>query len=269
MRMSACGLVLMLGFVPALSMAQVPPPDSPNGSDPGADGRARELYEKGDRFYSEGRYEKSIEAFREAYTLSRRPLLLFNLANAYERLGRYDEAVAALREYQPSAAEGDRDAVAKRIDSLELRAREQAGQAKPAPPQPAAQSPNNLVQPAPTEGDAAPQPSSSPIGGYVLVGVGVAILGTATAFAVVASRAKSEAKDQCPTGICPAEAEETIDRERTYAALADIGFGVGAVAVGAGVLAIILHEPDRNRQSARVAVSPSLHGAEVSLVGRF
>ena len=269
MRMSVCGLVLMLGLSPALSLAQTPPPDGSGAPDASADARARDLYEKGDRFYAEGRYEKSIEAFREAYNLSRRPLLLFNLANAYERLGRYDEAVASLREYLPQAAEADRDAVTKRIDSLELRAKEQAGQAKPATPPPAAQSTAAPARPATIEGDTTTPKTSSPVAGYVLVGAGVAVLGAATVFAVLAGREKSDAEDQCAAGVCPASAEETVDRGRTYSAVADVGFGVGALGLGAGLLTILLHDPAPTRQAAKVKVKPSLHGAEVSLVGRF
>jgi hypothetical protein len=268
--MSACGLILALGILPASSMAQSQPEPGPSG-DPAADARARELYEKGDRFYAEGRYEKAVEAFREAYALSKRPLLQFNLANAYERLGRYEDALSALRAYQPHAPEHEREIVAKRIDSLELRAREQAAEAKPAPPPAPTTTPAPATAAARASSDPPPASPSRPIAGYVLVGTGVAFLAAGTVLAIVSARAKSDAEDECPSGICPVDAEDTIDRGRTFGIMADIGFGLGAVGVGAGVLAIALHEPNPpNRTGASsIRISPARHGAGVSFGGRF
>ena len=89
--------------------------------------------------------------------------------------------------------------------------------------------------------------------------------------AIVSVQAKSDAEDQCPTGVCPVEAEDAIDRQRTFAIMADVGFGIGALGVGAGLLAIALHEPSSpNRTgSASIRISPARHGAGVSLGGRF
>jgi len=87
--------------------------------------RARELYLRGDRLYTEGRYEAAVEAFQESYHLSGRPLLLFNLANAYERLARYEEALAALRDYAPHAPVEEEDQIRARLRSLTRRAEEQ------------------------------------------------------------------------------------------------------------------------------------------------
>jgi hypothetical protein len=195
--------------------------------------------------------------------------LLFNLANAYERLGRYDEAVTALREYAPNAPEQEREVITKRIDSLELRAKEQAARAQPAPP-PAATATVASPPVAPTADSAAPPAPSRPIAGYVLLGSGVVVLGVATVFAVVASGARSDAEEQCRSGVCPVGAQDAVDRDQTFSIMADVGFGVGALAVGAGVLAILLHDPGGSApKSARIAVSPARHGAGVSLVGRY
>lgn len=269
MRMSACGLVLALGVLPASSMAQSPAEGSAS-ADPAADTRAKELYDKGDRFYAEGRYEKAVEAFREAYALSKRPLLQFNLANAYERLGRYDDAVASLRAYQPHATEQERDTIAKRIDALELRAREQSAENKAAAVAPPATS---SAQPPPTvpQPEVPVDPPSRPIAGYVLLGTGAAFLAAGAVLAIVSASAKSDAEDQCAGGFCPVEAEDALDRQRTFAIMADVGFGVGALGVGAGLLAIALHDPAPSKRTGAptIRISPSKTGAGVSLGGRF
>ena len=65
--------------------------------------------------------DEMIEAFRDAYALSKRPLLLFNLANAYERVGRYAKALESLRGYDPHALPDERDGISRRILNAESR----------------------------------------------------------------------------------------------------------------------------------------------------
>jgi tetratricopeptide (TPR) repeat protein len=94
---------------------------SPPATDPADDARARELYILGDEFYANGRYEAAEEAFAEAYRLSGRPLLLFNLANAQERSGRWPEAAANLQRYRQTAPESERPALDARLGALARR----------------------------------------------------------------------------------------------------------------------------------------------------
>jgi tetratricopeptide (TPR) repeat protein len=89
------------------------------------DQRARELFQKGDVAYAEGRYEEALAAFSEAYDLSGRVQLLFNVSNALERLGRYQEAVDALDKYLASGKAKDRDVVQKRLANLKKRVEDQ------------------------------------------------------------------------------------------------------------------------------------------------
>ncbi len=56
------------------------------------DARARELYANGALLYEEGDYENAVVAWKEAHRLSERPLLLYNIANALERIGEWEEA---------------------------------------------------------------------------------------------------------------------------------------------------------------------------------
>lgn len=60
---------------------------------------ARTLFQRGQVAYSQGDYDAAIEQWTHAYTMDPRPLLQWNLAQAYERLGRLDEAAASLNLY--------------------------------------------------------------------------------------------------------------------------------------------------------------------------
>lgn len=84
---------------------------------------ARELFLEGRSAYDAGDYDAAVAAWTQAYELDARPLLQFNLAQAYERLGRLSEAVTAYRLFldgtEPDAA--DVPMARARIAQLEQR----------------------------------------------------------------------------------------------------------------------------------------------------
>ena len=241
------------------------------------DERARELYLRGDRLYSEGEYKGAIRAFEKAYELSKRPALLFNLANAYERLGRYEAALKALQDFLPTAG-GRKKAVCKRIASLERRIEELSkddGKPKSEPPPEPEPEPEPKPKPSP---DPEPEgPQVIPIVGYVLLGLGAVGLGLGIGFAVDATSARDQAETLCPESaglrLCPPEAQETIDRDTASSLAADISFGVGAAAAAAGLVMVLVslgsgsdHEPE---ETARIWATPRIGGGEVGIVGTF
>ena len=159
-------------------------------SDPETDARARELYENGEILYNEGRYEDAIVAWEEAYRLSERAALLFNIANAYERLGRYDEALDALNRYRAYAKAEERESLDRRIANLERRRDEAKAQAASAPP------PESGPAPGPDPQPEAPKSGFRPVP-LVLTGVGVASLGVGAGFGVKALSARKELQTLC------------------------------------------------------------------------
>jgi tetratricopeptide (TPR) repeat protein len=68
---------------------------------------ARELFERGTAAYHVADYESAISAWERAYALDPRPLLQFNLSQAYERVGRLADAVHALETYLDTAPADD------------------------------------------------------------------------------------------------------------------------------------------------------------------
>ncbi|HMI91980.1 MAG TPA: tetratricopeptide repeat protein [Polyangiales bacterium] len=87
-----------------------------------ADRRARELFEQGRAAFSEGQYRDAWENFREAYILSKRPELLYNVGQSADRMRMDRDALAAFKLYLeklPNAA--NRREVESRIAYLEDR----------------------------------------------------------------------------------------------------------------------------------------------------
>ena len=104
---------LVLGALLAASPALAQEDDS--------DERAKALYQEGTRLYEQGLYEEAVAAFKIAYSLSRRPLLLYNMAQAMERIGQWDEALEALVDYKTDAPPEELDTLNSRIDALQAR----------------------------------------------------------------------------------------------------------------------------------------------------
>lgn len=229
------------------------------------DDRARVLYLRGDRLYQEGNYDDAAVAFQESYDLSGRPALLFNLANVYERLGRLEEALAALRRFAPDAPEHQQSTVNSRIASIEERLRSEDaarrgdlrnGEADEAAPS-----------------MRAPQESAGPGRpiGITFLALGGAMLAGGIAAALLAKSAGDELDDACTGGLCPARVEDTFDQESRRALAADILlFGGGALVIG-GIIAVIAGAPSSSEDdtTARLELSPLPGGGHAGLRGTF
>jgi hypothetical protein len=85
---------------------------------------AAELKARADAAMDGGAFATAIESYRASYTLSRNPALLYNMGNAYERLGDYPNALAYLERFA-AVAPADLKARVPVLDELveSLRAR--------------------------------------------------------------------------------------------------------------------------------------------------
>lgn len=79
---------------------------------------ARQSFVHGERLYAAGHYEQAVVAYAAAYQSSKQPQLLFNLANAYERMGERTRAAGLLERYLRCARPADSDLVAERVRRL-------------------------------------------------------------------------------------------------------------------------------------------------------
>jgi tetratricopeptide (TPR) repeat protein len=208
--------------------------------------RARQLFQAGDEHYANGRYEDALAAFEEAYALSGRPLLLFNMANAQERTGMYDEAIASLERYLPDADEGEASRIETRLTSLRSRAARVRDMTSTPDP----------VETPPDE------PGISPVG-PILLGVGGAALIGGLVLALRANSARSDLDELCTERgeqrFCQAEAESAQTRDRRSSIAADALFVAGAAAVGVG-LYFLLRSTDEEEPANTVDAVASPDG---------
>jgi hypothetical protein len=86
---------------------------------------AKGHYMAGKAYYDQARYSEAIREFREAYRLSPKPALLFNIAQALERMGKLDEAVDHLKKYLAAPGVSD-TAASERLKNLEERLKQTA-----------------------------------------------------------------------------------------------------------------------------------------------
>jgi HEPN domain-containing protein len=246
-------------------------------ADDAADARAKELYENGADLYDEGRYDDAVAAWEEAYRLSNKALLLYNIANAEERAGRYRDALEHLNRYRAFATADERSILDRRISNLERRIQETGAEpAAPAPvvTAPPVTAPDPAPEPAPlttastatTTADPGPAARTGPpLATYVFGGVGVAGLAVGGVFGVGAITARGQAEGLCVlhegTTLCPASAGEFIQKDKVDSLVADISLGVGAASLVTAVVFAFVDEP--------VGVAPLPGGGMVTFGGRF
>jgi tetratricopeptide (TPR) repeat protein len=74
----------------------------PGADEPGPtneDQAARLLFQSAREAFAVGEYERALSGFQQAYDLSRRPALLYNIGTTFDRLRRDDEALAIFEQF--------------------------------------------------------------------------------------------------------------------------------------------------------------------------
>ena len=116
----------------------------------------------------------------------------------------------------------------------------------------------------------------------MLGGIGLVAVGVGGYFGLRAFSQSSDAKNACPNKICASQADiDTNDRARSSAKIADVGMGVGVLAIAAGAYLFFTApgaaSPDAasgappSGGAARLRIAPvgGPAGAGVSLQGGF
>jgi tetratricopeptide (TPR) repeat protein len=224
--------------------------------------KALELFRQSEEEYRQGRFDEAAKLLEEAHRLHDEPVLLYNLARAYEGMGEREKAVDAYQRFlQRSPDTKDKGAIEKRIQTLnkeiadqrQLQSEKQQlekekGREKTAPPP---------VKP--------PPESSSPFPGiwpWVTAGAGVALIGTGGVFGVLAQSKRDDA-DADPEH---KSSRRTFRDAESLATTANVFFIVGGVVAAGGVTWIVLSTGAEDAEpSAELRVGPG----SVAVGGRF
>lgn len=268
----AVPLVLALTCLHALAVpvfARAQAPAEPPAGQEADDARARELYVIGDEFYANGRYEAAEEAFAEAYRLSGRPLLLFNLANAQERSGRWPEAAENLRRYREHAPESEHAALDARLSALQRRIDERAAESRDEPVVVIQHESAEL--PAVRVADAqSPREPLSPH--WVLLPASGALALTTLTLALRVHSVRDDVRAACVSSggqrFCSPEAAGAITRDRRLSVATDLLAVASLTAAALGVWTLVRHQRRADASpTLQVGVAPG--SFRLALTGAF
>jgi len=197
---------------------------------------AREHFRRGREFFEAGKFTDALHEFEEAYRIKALPDFQYNIGLCDERLGRFEEAIAAYRRFIAGTLKQEDIAEAtRRVVDLEEKIRASKAPEKPAPvpaPAPAPEHPNERSFAAPIALAAAT--------------LAVAVVGTALVGSVASDY--GPLKDQWMAQPSPSLQQRARDLE----ARADAGYALWAIAGAAAIVDAILwaraaRRPDRAR----------------------
>jgi tetratricopeptide (TPR) repeat protein len=236
--------------------------------------RARVHLKAGIAYYDEARYDDAAREMEVAYQLKPLPDLQYNLAQCYERLGRYDQAANAYEQYlkgNPTAT--DRKLVQTRIANLRQRAAAvAAGSQAPPPPPP----PEKVVFKTIVVYKQAPPPPGRGVR-IAAYGLGVLALGAAASgisFAVLAEQqADSVTHGGSTTSMPPPFDGPKRDAQKAGQAdviVSAVSFAVAGLCAG-GAIGLYLLGNKIDKEAPKLTLAPSLSpsGVGLALGGRF
>lgn len=184
--------------------------------------RAAELFRESAEAYRAGALDRAIELLEEAYRLAGDPVLLYNLAKAYESKGDFARAIALYGKYLAEAPEiQDRGAIERRIATLQTSLAEREKLEAEAR---AAEERAKRAEAERREESASPVP-------WIVAGAGAAGLAAGVLFGVVA---KGRQDDAVAEPVQLAAADIAADASG-FATAANVCFIVGGTLFAAGV----------------------------------
>lgn len=230
--------------------------------------RAKAHFLAGQSYYDQASYNDALREFNEAYRISKRPALLYNIARCFEALEQFPDAVKMLERYlEEDPTTSDREAVTTRIRNLKDR-QEHAQK----PPEPAKTQPPPT--PAPTPAPAPTPPPSTAhrkrLYTWIVGGIGLGALAGALATGVTSQVSYNDLNGKCTNKVCDpstvADAQHKIDTGKKLALATDILWPIGAAAVATGVVLFFVEGRHPKEHASLVVpfVGPSLGGLAVA-----
>ncbi|HWE29169.1 MAG TPA: tetratricopeptide repeat protein [Polyangia bacterium] len=221
-------------------------------------------------YYDEARYEDAAREMEAASQLKPLPDLQYNLAQCYERLGRYSDAAKAYETYLAgNAAAPDRKLVETRVANLRERAAATTAgsQVAPLPPE-------KVVFKTIVVYKTPPPPPGRGVR-YAAYGLGALALGAAAsgiAFAVLAKQDADAVSKGGSTSAPPTFDVQSATQKagQTDVIISGVSFGVAALCAG-GAIGLYLLGNKIDKEAPKLTMAPTLSpsGGGLVLAGRF
>jgi tetratricopeptide (TPR) repeat protein len=244
-----CPLALMLGAADASAQGKKPAKPDPKtqafgkkkpGSKPDPKmEEAKRLFDEGAKHYSEGDYEKAVEAWEMSYDISKKELIWLSIANAYERAGQPKKALENLAKWRGVAPEEEHSMLDARIKNLEERvAREEQIEKDRQEQKRKEQEQKELERQRQLQASA-----GLPVIGIALAGAGAAMVIGGVVLDVVAVGKRPAEEEACRAAgdrqVCRASQQDAIKTSNTLAYVGDVLWITGGVAAAAGIVLIV------------------------------
>jgi hypothetical protein len=106
---------------------------------------------------------------------------------------------------------------------------------------------------------------------FIVGGAGVAVLGVGAAFGGLAMSDQGKADPLCPNKICSREGYGHIENAQGKALISSVSMGVGAAALGTGLVLFLVSRPPKDSTKPQAWIVPSFdsRGGGASLIGSF
>jgi tetratricopeptide (TPR) repeat protein len=230
--------------------------------------RAKAHFLAGQSYYDQASYADALKEFGEAYRISRRPALLYNIARCYEGMDQLDKAVDNLNGYlQATPNADDREAVESRIKNLQeliqASAREHEKEMRLRPPRQEEQkpamaptAPEVKPTPSPVVAQPAAQPPPPPRHRrwtWIVGGIGIGVLAAALGTGIASQLSYNDLGSKCPSNLCSGDLSGQVDSGKQLAIATDVLWPIGAAAM---VTAIVLFAVEGRHASTRAARTP-------------
>lgn len=213
--------------------------------EPELDRAARLIFESASRAYEAGDFQDALDRYVQAYDLSQRALLLYNIALCHDRLDNEAKAAEYYERFVSEVPDSPRAPVARsRAEILRASEAEREAAATPVPPPTESQ---------PTLQEADSRSLAGPIAAFGVAGVGLITFAVA---GLLSSSRLSSAEDTCagPVG-CDVAELDGVDRASL---VADIGLGVAIAGAVVGTILLLVGRKNTDEPATRSAVTPLL-----------
>jgi tetratricopeptide (TPR) repeat protein len=225
------------------------------------DEEARQRFELGRTFYEAGRFKQAAEEFAEAYRLSGRPQLLYNLYVANRDAADWQAAIEALRGYLAMVPDApDRINLRARLASMEAQAaRMREQEVRDERERTVALSPTPPVE---------RQRSIVP---WLLMGSGGALVVSSLVTGSIAKSKDGDVDEACMDGgkVCEEWTRDDATKAYALAVTTDVLWATGAAAAVTGLVLWLTGALDKEQQVPALSIGASSRAVSTSLRFRY